>query len=511
MTSFREVLFSPVAVNKFLHTITSGFVLSSLALIGTGDGSAKQVAKVQSMKLAAMEGLYNGYEGVGLIAVGAFKSTSEEGNDAMKDFLFKIEIPNFLSFLAFGDWNAFVPKVNDIIHGNPEKGIMSVHEKMDRGKMAIEKLSAYKEAKKNGDEALSASLVDELTSDGFQQNYFRYLGYGHINDTNFLIPNIPLVFYSFHIMVMLGFLFLLMFVLALWWVVHNKLDSKKWFLIIAVFMIPLAYLATERGWLVAEIGRQPWVIQDLMPTTTAVSQISTASVQITFALFAVIFTTLLIAILFSFIIQAVSYEYRTKPANFLGTKVYGAFLIVNGLMGTILIGIAVGTFFNGAQFSLNECNQVTWQTGARGLEAALNVHNLSLGLTVFFLTCVLALLYFNNTIYDMEISARTKKHLLINAVPFVVFFLFFVVVLLLKNGYAYNPGSMEVTLEKYKYLHNLLEMPVVFIFFLAGTVLVLFGIFNDLLRKAGKEIWFSGVGTVLVVFPLFLTAVFNNT
>ncbi len=218
-----------------------------------------------------------------------------------------------------------------------------------------------------------------------------------------------------------------------------------------------------------------------------------------------------IAILFSFIIQAVSYEYRTKPANFLGTKVYEAFLIVNGLMGTILIGIAVGTFFNGAQFSLNEYNQVTWQTGARGLEAALNVHNLSLGLTVFFLTRVLALLYFNNSIDDEEISARTKKHLLINAVPFVVFFLFFVTVLLLKSGFAFNPGSMEVSLEKFKYLHNLLEMPLVFIFFLAGTVLVLWGIFNDLMRKAGKGIWFSGPGTVLVVFSLFLTAGFNNT
>ncbi|MBN1924755.1 MAG: cytochrome ubiquinol oxidase subunit I [Prolixibacteraceae bacterium] len=330
MTSFWEVLFSPVAINKFLHTITSGFVLSavfvigvsawfllkkrhivmarksilvaaifgivsSLALIGTGDGSAKQVAKVQPMKLAAMEGLYNGYEGVDLIAVGAFKSTSEESNDAMKDFLFKIEIPNFLSFLAFGNWDAFVPGVNDLINGNPEKGIMSVHEKIDRGKIAIEKLTAYKEAKKNGDEVLSSSLVNELTSENFQEDYFRYLGYGHVNDTNFLIPNIPLVFYSFHVMVMLGFLFLLVFVLALWWVLRNKLDSKKWFLLIAIFTIPLAYLATELGWVVAEFGRQPWVIQDLMPTTTAVSQISAVSVQITFVLFAVIFTTLLIA------------------------------------------------------------------------------------------------------------------------------------------------------------------------------------------------------------------------
>ncbi|MBN1924754.1 MAG: cytochrome d ubiquinol oxidase subunit II [Prolixibacteraceae bacterium] len=218
-----------------------------------------------------------------------------------------------------------------------------------------------------------------------------------------------------------------------------------------------------------------------------------------------------IAILFSFIIQAVSYEYRTKPANFLGTKVYEAFLFTNGLLGTILIGIAVGTFFNGAQFSLNEYNQVTWQTGARGLEAALNVHNVSLGLAVFFLTRVLALLYFNNSIDDEEISVRTKKHLLINTIPFLIFFLFFVVVLLLKNGFGYNPDTMEVTLEKYKYLHNLIEMPAVLILFLLGTLLVLFGIFNDLFRNPGKGIWFSGIGTVLVVLSLFFIAGYNNT
>ncbi|HPR33081.1 MAG TPA: cytochrome ubiquinol oxidase subunit I [Prolixibacteraceae bacterium] len=330
MTSFWEVLFSPVAINKFLHTITSGFVLSalfvigisawfllrrrhvvlarksilvaaifgvvsSLALIGTGDGSAKQVAKLQPMKLAAMEGLYNGSEGVGLIAIGAFKSTSAEQNEKLKDLAFKIEIPKFLSFLAYGKWNAFVPGVNDLINGNPERGILPVAEKMKRGKQAIEKLSAYKDARNANDENLSASLLSELTDPAYQENYFRYLGYGHIQDSNFLIPNIPLVFYSFHLMVALGFLFVLIFILSLWWVIKGKLETKRWFLYTALFMIPLAYLASELGWVVAELGRQPWVIQDLMPTTTAVSRISTTSVQITFGLFAVIFTTLLLA------------------------------------------------------------------------------------------------------------------------------------------------------------------------------------------------------------------------
>jgi len=247
------------------------------------------------MKLAAMEGLYNGSEGVGLIAIGAFKSTSAEQNEKLKDLAFKIEIPKFLSFLAYGKWNAFVPGVNDLINGNPERGILPVAEKMKRGKQAIEKLSAYKDARNANDENLSASLLSELTDPAYQENYFRYLGYGHIQDSNFLIPNIPLVFYSFHLMVALGFLFVLIFILSLWWVIKGKLETKRWFLYTALFMIPLAYLASELGWVVAELGRQPWVIQDLMPTTTAVSRISTTSVQITFGLFAVIFTTLLLA------------------------------------------------------------------------------------------------------------------------------------------------------------------------------------------------------------------------
>lgn len=218
-----------------------------------------------------------------------------------------------------------------------------------------------------------------------------------------------------------------------------------------------------------------------------------------------------IAILFSFILQAVSYEYRTKPANFLGTKTYEVFLMLNGLLGTLLIGTAVGTFFNGAQFSLNDYNQVTWQTSARGLEAVLTVHNVALGLAVFFLSRILGLLYFNNTIDHEEIAARTKKQLWINVVPFLVFFLYFVIALLLKKGFAFDPESGVVSMEKFKYLHNLLQMPLVLIIFLVGVVLVLLGIANDLFKKAGKGIWFAGIGTILTVFALFLVAGFNNT
>lgn len=218
-----------------------------------------------------------------------------------------------------------------------------------------------------------------------------------------------------------------------------------------------------------------------------------------------------IAILFSFILQAVSYEYRTKPANFLGTKTYEVFLMLNGLLGTLLIGTAVGTFFNGAQFSLNDYYQVTWQTSARGLEAVLTFHNVALGLAVFFLARVLGLLYFNNTIDHEAIAARTKTQLWINVVPFLVFFLYFVIALLLKKGFAFDPETGVVSMEKFKYLHNLLQMPIVLIIFLLGVVLVLLGIANDLFKKAGKGIWFAGIGTILTVFALFLVAGFNNT
>lgn len=217
------------------------------------------------------------------------------------------------------------------------------------------------------------------------------------------------------------------------------------------------------------------------------------------------------AILFAFVIQAVSYEFRSRASNFLGKKTYEAFLFTNGLLGTVLIGTAVATFFSGSQFSLSNMNSVTWQTGARGLEAALNPFNLSLGLTVFFLARVLGLLYFMNTIDHKEILARTKKQLLINAIPFVVFFLTFAIWLMLRDGFAVDPVSGVVSMESFKYWHNLVEMPLVFIMLLLGVVLVLGGIGWSLLKTTSKGIWLSGSGTVLVVLCLFFLAGYNNT
>lgn len=225
------------------------------------------------------------------------------------------------------------------------------------------------------------------------------------------------------------------------------------------------------------------------------------------------------AILFCFIIQAISYEYRSKPNNFLGQRTYETFLFINGLLGTILLGTAVATFFTGSQFSVEKMNLTnianpiisSWETPWHGLEAALNVHNLTLGLAVFFLARVLGLLYFTNYINDEAILARAKKNLLYNAIPFLVFFLTFTVWLLLRDGFAVNPDTKEVFMQPYKYLHNLIEMPLVLITFLAGVVLVLLGIGRSLFTSCTKGIWFTGAGTILTVLSLFLIAGFNNT
>jgi cytochrome d ubiquinol oxidase subunit II len=217
------------------------------------------------------------------------------------------------------------------------------------------------------------------------------------------------------------------------------------------------------------------------------------------------------AILFAFVIQAVSYEFRTKASNFLGQKTYEWFLFINGLLGTFLVGVAVATFFSGSQFTLSMFNSVNWATGAHGLEAALDPFNLLLGLTVFFLARVLGLLYFQKTIDNENILSRSKKALIFNAIPFVVFFLAFGVWLMLREGFAVNSLSGEVFMEPYKYLHNLLAMPIVLVMFLAGVLAVLGGIAIGLLNDRGNGIWFAGPGTVLVVFSLFMLAGMNNT
>jgi cytochrome d ubiquinol oxidase subunit II len=219
-------------------------------------------------------------------------------------------------------------------------------------------------------------------------------------------------------------------------------------------------------------------------------------------------------ILFAFVIQAVSYEFRSKPGNFLGKRTYETFLFINGLVGTVLLGTAVSTFFTGSPFSVNENNFSQWETPYHGLEAALNIQNLSLGLAVFFLARTLAVLFFIQNVNHPEITGRAKKQLFYDAIPFLVFFLTFLGFLLLKEGFAVNPDTKVVSMEPYKYLHNLLQMPVVAVLFLLGVVLVLIGIFRTAFcftKCSDYGIWLSGSGTVLTVFSLFLLAGLNHT
>ena len=218
-----------------------------------------------------------------------------------------------------------------------------------------------------------------------------------------------------------------------------------------------------------------------------------------------------IAILFSFTIQAIAYEFRSKPNNILGQKTFDLFLFLNGSLGPFLIGVAVATFFTGAMFKLNVMNQVHWATAWYGLEALLNPRNLALGFAVLFLARINGLLYIINTIDDEELISRSVKRLINNSITFLIFFLFFVISLLFSKGFAADQMTGTISVEKFKYMHNFIQMPVVLILFLTGVVSVLFGIGITIFRKSMSGIRFTGAGTVLSVFSLFLIAGFNGT
>ena len=217
------------------------------------------------------------------------------------------------------------------------------------------------------------------------------------------------------------------------------------------------------------------------------------------------------AILFCFIIQAVSYEFRSKPNNFLGKRTYDVFLFINGLLAPLLIGIAVGTFFTGSEFSVSAMNLSKWETPYYGLEAVLNIQNLSLGLAVLFLSRTLGILFIINSIESEQILIRARKQLWFEAGIFLIFFLFFIIRLMLIKGFAYQPETGVVFMESNKYFHNILQMLLNTIILLSGVILVLWGLFISLVKSSVKGIWFSGAGTILTVFSLFLLAGFNNT
>lgn len=225
-------------------------------------------------------------------------------------------------------------------------------------------------------------------------------------------------------------------------------------------------------------------------------------------------------ILFSFVLQAVSYEFQSKAGNLLGKRTYQWFLVVNGVVGPVLLGGAVATFFTGSDFIIDKGTMADpaaaaisrWGNGWHGLDALANVWNVVLGLAVFFLARVLGALYFINNIDDAEIDARSRRSVRDNAVLFLVFFLAFVVRTLLADGFAVNPDTQEVYMDPYKYLTNFVEMPVVLVVFLLGVVAVLWGIGKTVFSKVfDKGIWFSGIGAVLAVLTLFLVAGYNNT
>ena len=323
MSSFWDVLLSPVAISKFLHTIGSGYVISSLFVVGisawfllkgkdvlfakksmmigatfglitsifivvSGDESAHQVAQTQPVKLAAMEGMYEGKSGAGIVAVGALNPKKQVDNDE-DTYLFEFEIPYALSLLGYHELNAYVPGMHDLVYGNEEQNIMGAQEKIDRGTVALEAFKAYKSAQKQEDTQAMQSAQDTL------QANMDYFGYGYLEKPEDILPPVGLTFYSFHVMVLLGGWFMVLFAVVLYLISKKDITRYRKILYSALYSIPLGYIAAEAGWIVAEVGRQPWAIQDLMPVDVAVTNIASTNVMITFWIFAVLFTTLLIA------------------------------------------------------------------------------------------------------------------------------------------------------------------------------------------------------------------------
>ena len=302
MTSFAAVALSPMAMSKFFHTVLSAWALGGVFVCGvcgwmmlkkrnldhcwrslkvgawvgvigivltmiTGDTSAVTVAKYQPMKLAAMEGLYKGNHDQSIVAFGIL-NPSKQAFDNQDPYLFDISIPYGLSFLATHDFH-------------------------ERGKQLQEMMAQYSAAMNGGNNLVQDSLKNAINAD------FKHFGYAYLDSPEEAIPNVPLTFYTFHFMVTVGGYLLLFLLLALLFVykpnILNKAKWAKWWHILAIITIPLTYLCSASGWIVAEVGRQPWTIQDLMPNKVAISDLSAGYVQTTFWIFAVVFTALLIA------------------------------------------------------------------------------------------------------------------------------------------------------------------------------------------------------------------------
>ena len=329
MHDFWSILLSPVAVNKFCHTVLSGWVLgalfvtgisawfllrrrntdfavrsmkvgtvfgvvASLLVIATGHMSAYNVAHHQPMKLAAMEAHYEGYEGVELIGVGIINPQKKSWDDGVQPVVGRIAFPKMLSFLGFSDFNAFVPGIRDIIEGGTNcrtgETALSFEEKRARGRLppyrpwpitARRSRPATMRRRPFTRRSCAATTPTSVTATS--------------ETPEDLIPPVGLTFYSFRIMVILGMWFILLFLVAGFFVWKRDIARQRWLLWVALLTIPLGYLAGEFGWVVAEVGRQPWAIQDILPVQAAISSISAESVRLTFFIFLVLFTALFVA------------------------------------------------------------------------------------------------------------------------------------------------------------------------------------------------------------------------
>jgi cytochrome d ubiquinol oxidase subunit I len=323
MQSFADVALSPYAVSKFTHTTSSSmmvgalFVLSisswfllrkrhvlmakrsivvasifglvaSVFVIFNGDESAYKIAEVQPMKLAAFEGLWEGEEGAGLVALGAVNQAKRVDNDE-DPFQFELRIPGLLSLMANRSFGSFVPGMKDLVYGNEEHNIIGGVEKMAKGKIALESLDNYKRAKKENNEEAAAQYLAT-----FNENK-EFLGYGFLEKPEELVPPVALSFNAFHVMVALGTLFPLVFIAYLYFSIKRTIQNKTLLLAGGTTLYLLGMIASQAGWIVAEVGRQPWTIQGLLPVTIARTNLTAGTVQTTFWIFLVLFTTLLLA------------------------------------------------------------------------------------------------------------------------------------------------------------------------------------------------------------------------
>ena len=317
MVDFWAVVLNPVAISKFFHAVFSGWMTGSIFVIGiscwyllkgrerkfalasirvaaivgivgtlsvmlSGDSSGVQMAKYQPMKLAAAEGLEEGGKGAPFSIVPG------------------VEIPNMLSILATHDIDGYVPGINNILDGytTPEGEVhLSAEEKMERGKIAIEAFSEYRDSKDSNPE--EAAVAREVLEENME-----YFGYGYIDSREELVPPVGLVYWAFRVMVGFGSALLLLMIVVLWAERRGRLEKMRWLMWAALLSIPLVYLAGQAGWIVAEVGRQPWVIDGLLPVKAAVSSVSVAAVKTTFFLFVAIFT-LFLAIEIRIMIKAI--------------------------------------------------------------------------------------------------------------------------------------------------------------------------------------------------------------